>query len=95
MRSTSRRRFGTSADRLSEYCGEGTYAYLLDRETTVQSDARLVVFDTRRCPDSELRTVMFSIDGVRHHHSRAALEGAEGRGHPTRERHCFKAGRSC
>ena len=49
------------ADRLAEYCGEGTYAYLLDRETTVPSDARLVVFDTRRCPDSELRTVMFSI----------------------------------
>ena len=49
------------ADRLSEYCGEGTYAYLLDRETTVPSDARLVVFDTRRCPDSELRSVMFSI----------------------------------
>jgi len=49
------------ADRLSEYCGEGTYAYLLDRETTVPSDARLVVFDTRRCPDSELRVVMFSI----------------------------------
>ena len=24
-------------------------------------DARLVVFDTRRCPDSELRVVMFSI----------------------------------
>ena len=49
------------ADRLSEYCGEGTYAYLLDRETTVPSDSRLVVFDTRRCPDSELRVVMFSI----------------------------------
>jgi hypothetical protein len=49
------------ADRLSEYCGDGTYAYLLDRETTVPSDARLVVFDTRRCPDSELRVVMFSI----------------------------------
>ena len=49
------------ADRLSEYCGEGTYAYLLDRGTTVPSDARLVVFDTRRCPDSELRVVMFSI----------------------------------
>jgi TraG P-loop domain len=49
------------ADRLSEYCGDGTYAYLLDRATTVPSDARLVVFDTRRCPDSELRVVMFSI----------------------------------
>jgi type IV secretory pathway VirB4 component len=49
------------ADRLSEYCGEGTYAYLLDRETTVPLEARLVVFDTRRCPESELRLVMFSI----------------------------------
>ena len=49
------------ADRLSEYCGEGTYAYLLDRETTVPLEAPLVVFDTRRCPESELRLVMFSI----------------------------------
>ena len=49
------------ADRLAEYCGEGTYAYLLDRNTTLPTDARLVVFDTRRCPDSELRLVMFSI----------------------------------
>jgi len=49
------------ADRLSEYCGEGTYAYLLDRETTVPLDARLVVFDTRRCPESELRLVMFQL----------------------------------
>jgi hypothetical protein len=49
------------ADRLSEYCGEGTYAHLLDRPTTVPADARLVVFDTRRCPDSELRLVMFQV----------------------------------
>ena len=49
------------ADRLSEYCGEGTYAYLLDRASTLPDDARLVVFDTRRCPESELRLVMFSI----------------------------------
>ena len=28
------------AERLGEYCGEGTYAYLLDRETTVPPDAR-------------------------------------------------------
>ena len=49
------------ADRLSEYCGEGTYAYLLDRETTVPADAPLVVFDTRRCPESELRLVMFAL----------------------------------
>src|SRR3954454_8692579 len=49
------------ADRLGEYCGEGTYAYLLDRTSTVPGDAPLVVFDTRRCPDSELGLVMFSI----------------------------------
>ena len=49
------------ADRLSEYCGQGTYAYLLDRETTVPADAPLVVFDTRRCPESELRLVMFAL----------------------------------
>jgi type IV secretory pathway VirB4 component len=49
------------ADRLSEYCGEGTYAHLLDRETTLPVDARLVVFDTRRCPESELRLVMFQV----------------------------------
>ena len=50
-RSTSRRLLRNLADRLSEYCGEGTYAYLLDRPTTVAADAPLVVFDTRRCPD--------------------------------------------
>jgi len=49
------------ADRLSEYCGEGTYAHLLDRQTTVPADAPLVVFDTRRCPESELRLVMFAL----------------------------------
>ena len=49
------------ADRLSEYCGQGTYAYLLDRETTVPADAPLAVFDTRRCPESELRLVMFAL----------------------------------
>jgi TraG P-loop domain len=49
------------ADRLSEYCGEGTYAHLLDRATTVPEDAPLVVFDTRRCPESELRLVMFAL----------------------------------
>jgi TraG P-loop domain len=49
------------ADRLAEYCGEGTYAHLLDRKTTVPEDAPLVVFDTRRCPESELRLVMFAL----------------------------------
>jgi TraG P-loop domain len=49
------------ADRLAEYCGDGTYAHLLDRATTVPEDAPLVVFDTRRCPESELRLVMFAL----------------------------------
>lgn len=49
------------ADQLSEYCGEGTYAYLLDRETTVPLDSPLVIFDTRTCPESQLQLVMFSI----------------------------------
>ncbi len=40
------------ADQLSEYCGEGTYAYLLDRPTTVPLDTPLVIFDTRTCPES-------------------------------------------
>ena len=49
------------AMRLNEYCGDGTYAYLLDRATTVPADSPLVVFDTRRCPSDVLRPVVFSI----------------------------------
>ena len=73
------------ADRLAEYCAEGTYAHLLDRHTTLPAGAPLVVFDTRRCPDSELRLVMFSImEYVTHtveqhwqaHKSAAARRGA-------------------
>jgi hypothetical protein len=49
------------AERLGEFCGEGSYAYLLDRETTVPVDSPLVVFDTRRCPEIVLKPVMFSL----------------------------------
>jgi len=49
------------AERLGEFCGEGSYAYLLDRETTVPLNAPLIVFDTRRCPESLLQATMFSI----------------------------------
>jgi type IV secretory pathway VirB4 component len=49
------------AERLGEFCGTGSYAYLLDRETTVSPDCALVVFDTRRCPEIVLKPVMFSI----------------------------------
>jgi adenylylsulfate kinase-like enzyme len=48
-------------DQLGEYCGEGTYAYLLDRPTTVPRQSPLVIFDTRACPESQLQLVMFSI----------------------------------
>ena len=49
------------ADQLGEYCGEGTYAYLLDRPTTVPLDSPLVIFDTRACPESQLQLVMFQV----------------------------------
>ena len=49
------------ADQLGEYCGEGTYAYLLDRPTTVPLDSPLVIFDTRACPESQLQLVMFQL----------------------------------
>src|SRR5262249_1944905 len=49
------------ADQLSEYCGEGTYAYLLDRPTTVPLDSPLVIFHPRACPESQLQLVMFQL----------------------------------
>ena len=49
------------AERLGEFCGSGSYAYLLDRPTTVPLDTPLVIFDTRTCPESQLQLVMFSI----------------------------------
>jgi hypothetical protein len=49
------------ADEVGEYCAEGTYAYLLDRPTTVPADSPLVIFDTRACPESQLQLVMFAI----------------------------------
>jgi hypothetical protein len=48
------------AERLGEFCGDGAYAYLLDRETNVPADSSLVVFDTRRVPEVVLRPVMFA-----------------------------------
>jgi hypothetical protein len=49
------------AERLGEYCGDGTYAYLLDRETNVPTDAPVVVFETRHCPEIVLGPVVFAI----------------------------------
>ena len=72
-RRASPRCCATSPTRLTEYCGEGTYAYLLDRETTVPADSPLVVFDTRRCPRDVLRPGDVLDHGVRHRHRRAPL----------------------
>jgi hypothetical protein len=47
--------------RLSNYIGDGPYAYLTDRETTVSSDAPLVVFDTRSIPDAKAAAALFVI----------------------------------
>lgn len=48
------------ADRLGEFCGDGSYAYLLDRKTTVPNDSPLIVFDTRKVPDVVLQPVIFA-----------------------------------
>jgi hypothetical protein len=49
------------AARLHNFCGEGPYAYLADRATTVPADAPLVVFDTRRIPAHFAGAAMFEI----------------------------------
>lgn len=47
--------------RLGEFANDGSYAYLLDRETTVPKDSPLCVFDTRSVPSEVIAPVMFSI----------------------------------
>src|SRR5207249_4686916 len=49
----------TLAERLTSYVGEGAYAYLLDRPTTISTDAPLVVFDTRSVPEDLTGAVTF------------------------------------
>lgn len=49
------------AARLHNFCGDGPYAYLADRATTVPYDAPLVVFDTRRIPSHFAGSAMFEI----------------------------------
>jgi hypothetical protein len=49
------------AARLHNFCGEGPYAYLADKQTTVPHDAPLVVFDTRRIPAHFAGAAMFEI----------------------------------
>ena len=49
----------TLAERLASFCGDGSYAYLLDRPTTVPADAPLVAFDTRKVPREVAPAVLF------------------------------------
>jgi len=49
----------TLAERLSSFVDDGSYAYLLDRETTVPADAPLVAFDTRKVPRELSAAVLF------------------------------------
>lgn len=45
--------------RLSNYVGEGPYAYLTDRPTTILADAPLIVFDTKSVPEAKAAAVLF------------------------------------
>jgi TraG P-loop domain len=47
--------------RLNNYIGDGPYAYLADRPTTIPPDAPLVVFDTRSIPDAKAAAALFVI----------------------------------
>lgn len=51
----------TLAERLHNYVGDGTYAYLTDRETTIPRGAPLVAFDTREIPDALAGAALFVI----------------------------------
>jgi hypothetical protein len=48
---------------VAEYCGEGTYAYLFDRPTSLPDraeDAPLIVFNTARLPEAVMPGMLFS-----------------------------------
>lgn len=47
--------------RLHNYIGDGPYAYLADRPTTIPAGAPLVVFDTRSIPDAKAAAALFVI----------------------------------
>ena len=47
--------------RLNNYIGDGPYAYLADRPTTIPAGAPLVVFDTRSIPEAKAAAALFVI----------------------------------
>ena len=81
----------TLAERLASFCGDGSYAYLLDRATTVPADAPLVAFDTRKVPREVAPAVLFVLA---EHVSRQIERQAAQRLHERRRRRCSPAARS-
>src|SRR3954462_648075 len=65
----------TLAERIASFVDDGSYAYLLDRETTVPADAPLVAFDTRKVPRELQAAVLF----VLAEHVTARIEHREAR----------------
>jgi hypothetical protein len=65
----------TLAERIASFVDEGSYAYLLDRETTVPDDAPLVAFDTRKVPRELSAAVLFVL--AEHVTTRIERRGAE------------------
>src|SRR3954469_15450221 len=65
----------TLAERIASFVDEGSYAYLLDRETTVPADAPLVAFDTRKVPRELSAAVLFVL--AEHVAARIEHRGAE------------------
>ena len=45
--------------RLNNYVGDGPYAYLTDRPTTIPPGAPLIVFDTQSVPEAKAAAVLF------------------------------------
>jgi hypothetical protein len=65
----------TLAERIASFVEDGSYAYLLDRETTVPADAPLVAFDTRKVPRELSAAVLFVL--AEHVTGRIERRGAE------------------
>ena len=65
----------TLAERIASFVDDGSYAYLLDRETTVLADAPLVAFDTRKVPRELSAAVLFVL--AEHVTARIERRGAE------------------
>jgi hypothetical protein len=66
--------------RLNNYIGDGPYAYLADRPTTIGRDAPLVVFDTRSIPEAKAAAALFVIcEHVKTRISRTRREHLAGR----------------